>query len=657
MSDDHAAHAISAYGSRINRTPHLDRLATGGLRFANCFVVNSICTPSRAAILTGKYSHKNGVPVFNRFDGSQPHVAKYLQQAGYQTAIIGKWHLFSDPTGFDYWNVLPGQGKYHDPVLIEMGRTNVVKGYVTDIITDLAIEWLKKRDPARPFFLCAHHKAPHREWSPAARHATLYEEADIPTPVTFDDDYRGRSRAAAEATMRIERNFVKTDLKQDPPPGLSGAALKRWNYQRYIKDYLRCVAAIDENVGRLLDFLDASGLRTNTLVIYTSDQGFFLGEHGWYDKRFMYEESLRMPLLVSWPGHVPAGRVNSNMVLNVDFAPTFLELAGLAAPADVQGRSLAPLLRGAAPSDWRTTMYYRYYHYPRDHRVQPHYGVRTERHKLIYFNQLDEWELYDLERDPYETNNIYAAPASAGLVAELKRELARLRRELDDRDQFADLLDSGQRFGAVPPELVLRYDFAQRDGDLIKDAGGKGFAARVVGVTSVAGRKGAALRFDGQGALSLAAGAPGPDPALKPFSVGAWCQPTRPDGVVIALGGPAQGFSLYLREGVPHFALRSGGELVTARASAKIPTGQWTHLMAMLRASGEIALFVEGQPAGAAKSSPIQRKPADGLSIGTDSGGAVTDYGGAPGWHGLLEDVRLYWGELGGEELQRWAGR
>src|SRR5688572_10514101 len=312
MSDDHAAHALSAYGSKINQTPNLGRIAKNGMLFRNCFVNNSICTPSRAAILTGKYSYKNGVTVFNRFDGSQPHLAKYLQQAGYQTAMVGKWHLFSDPTGFDYWNVLPGQGLYVDPVMIENGRTNKLKGYVSDLIADISIEWLKKRDSSKPFCLMSQPKAPHREWTPSAKYTNLFADVDLPVPDTFNDDYKSRSRALPEATMRME-HLRKTDLKAPVPQDLSPEAEKKWRYQRYIKDYLRCVASMDENVGRLLDYLDSTGLITNTIVIYTSDQGFFLGDHGWFDKRFMYEESLRMPLLVSWPGHVKPRTTNTAM--------------------------------------------------------------------------------------------------------------------------------------------------------------------------------------------------------------------------------------------------------------------------------------------------------------------------------------------------------
>jgi arylsulfatase A-like enzyme len=466
MADDHAAHAISAYGSKINRTPNIDRIAAGGLRFNHCFAVNSICTPSRASILTGKYSHRNGVTVFNRFDGSQWTVAKELQRAGYYTGMIGKWHLFSDPTGFDYWNILPGQGKYHDPDFIENGQRRKCAGYVTDLITDSAIEFLKQRPRDKPFFLMCHHKAPHRRWEPDAKHEHLFDNEDIPEPATFHDDYATRSDAAREATMRIDRDLTRNDLKLEPPPGLTasetaewlrgvdlemevtvngrkkklaGEALKQWKYQKYIKDYLRCVASVDDNVGRLLDFLDQSGLSSNTVVIYTSDQGFFLGDHDWFDKRFMYEESIRMPFLIRYPGRIEPGRVNDAMILNVDFAPTFLDLAGLPAPQEVQGRSFAPLLTGRTPRDWRTVWYYRYYHYPGDHRVQPHYGVRTERYKLIYFNRINQWELFDLLTDPHELNNLYPQPKYADTVRRLQAEMTRLRRELDDHDQLQDV--------------------------------------------------------------------------------------------------------------------------------------------------------------------------------------------------------------------------
>ncbi len=467
MSDDHAAHAISAYGSKLNKTPNIDRIANDGMLFKNCFVVNSICTPSRATILTGKYSHKNGVPVFNRFDGSQWTVAKELQSAGYYTGMIGKWHLGSDPTGFNYWSVLPGQGKYHDPVFFEMGKTNKYKGgYATDLIGDFSIQFLENRPKDKPFFLMCHHKAPHRPWEPDAKHEHMYDGVEFPEPETFNDDYSGRGHAAKEATMRIDRDLTRRDLKLTPPNGLrprdvtdweevkpqeitvkadgqektlTGAALKHWKYEKYMHDYLACIASVDDNVGRLLDYLDKHDLAKNTIVIYTSDQGFYLGDHNWFDKRFMYEESLRMPFLIRYPGHIKAHSTNEKMILNVDFAPTFLDYAGVKSPSEVQGRSIIPLLNGKTPKDWRTSMYYRYYHYPADHRVQPHWGVRTYDYKLIYFNKIKEWELYDLKNDPHELKSVYDDPKYTRVRNNLTQEIERLRKDLDDRDQFADI--------------------------------------------------------------------------------------------------------------------------------------------------------------------------------------------------------------------------
>jgi arylsulfatase A-like enzyme len=468
MADDHAAHAVSAYGSVINKTPNLDRLAAGGIRFDRCYATNSICTPSRAAIMTGQYSHINGVPVFNKFDGGRPNLAKYLQAAGYHTAIVGKWHLGNDPTGFDVWNILPGQGVYHNPTFIEMGQRKQHPGYVTDLITDFTIDILKRRPKDKPFFVMCHHKAPHREWSPDEKHATMYDDVDIPEPPSFSDKYEGRSAAAAEATMTIDRHLTRRDLKVPPPPDLkgpernrwmggvdpemtvpgkdgkpvtlAGEPLRKWKYQRYIKDYLRCIASVDDNVGRLLDFLDAEGLAKDTVVVYTSDQGFFLGDHNWYDKRFMYEESLKMPFLVRYPGVAKPATSSDRIILNVDFAPTFIDLAGGKVPADMQGRSFAPLLRGEPPADWRTSMYYRYYHYPGHHKVQMHYGLRTEAFKLIHFHLLGQWELYDLAKDPEEMRNVYKDPAYQEAIPKLKEELYRLKKELKDEDQFVDPL-------------------------------------------------------------------------------------------------------------------------------------------------------------------------------------------------------------------------
>ncbi|MBY0375353.1 MAG: sulfatase [Bryobacteraceae bacterium] len=447
MSDDHASHAISAYGSKINRTPQIDRLAQGGMRFTNCFVTNSICTPSRGCILTGQYSHLNGVYTLNDpLDPARDNIAKRLQAAGYQTAMIGKWHLHKDPSGFDYWNILPGQGLYYDPQFIEMGKRQKHSGYCTDLIGDFSLDWLKKRDPAKPFFLMCHHKAPHRAWDPAPKYANLFNDRDIPEPDNLYDRYQTRSTSASQAQLKVGDDSTKRDLKTDIPPDLKGDALRKWAYQRYIKDYLRCVQSVDDNVGRLLDYLDSSGLAQNTIVIYTSDQGFFLGDHGYYDKRFMYEESLRMPFLVRYPARIKPGSVHDDIILNLDFAATFADFAGAQPPAGNQGASFRPQLEGRRTKNWRQSMYYRYWMHLADHHVPAHYGIRTKRHKLIHFygqplgksgalNQPtpSEWELYDLVKDPREMNNLYADPAYSNIRARLTTELARLQTQFGDK--------------------------------------------------------------------------------------------------------------------------------------------------------------------------------------------------------------------------------
>lgn len=456
MTDDHASHALSCYGSKINKTGNLDRLAKEGMRFNNCFCTNSICAPSRAVILTGKHSHINGVTDNRKkFDGSQQTFPKLLQQAGYETAMIGKWHLKTDPTGFDYWSVLIGQGPYYNPPMKTPDGRVKYTGYTTDIITLLALDWLQhKRDKNRPFCLMYQHKAPHRNWQPGPEHLTMYDDVTIPEPETLFDDYSNRGRAAKEQDMSIEKTMNKSDLKLVAPKNLTaeqkkrwdavyeptneafrkanlqGKDLVRWKYQRYMKDYLRCIASVDDNVGDLLEYLDESGLTENTVIFYTSDQGFYLGDHGWFDKRFMYEESLRMPFLVRYPKEIKAGSVNDDLVQNLDFAPTFLDFAGIDKPADMQGRSLRPLLRGRTPKRWRKSIYYHYYEYPAVHSVKRHYGVRTERYKLIHFyHDIDEWELYDLRKDPDELNNVYSDPEYRNVVKELKAELKRLRKE------------------------------------------------------------------------------------------------------------------------------------------------------------------------------------------------------------------------------------
>ncbi len=480
FSDDHALNAISAYGGPLKDvapTPNLDRIAREGMLFTRSFCSNSICGPSRAAILTGKHSVRNGF-VSNEgttFDGSQTTLPKLLQKAGYQTAIIGKWHLVSDPTGFDHWQILPGQGSYYNPDFLTKDGKKRHEGYCTDIITDLSIEWLEKgRDPEKPFLLMSQHKAPHRNWAPAPDHLSLFDDIEIPEPPTLFDDYANRSETLKDQAMTIARDFHwghdmkfhgknlfpehflggmnngeynrMTDVQkkawdaayQDKNDALiagirsgeiAGDDITRWKYQRYIKDYLRTIRSVDENVGRLLAHLDQSGLAENTIVIYSSDQGFYLGEHGWYDKRWMFEESLAMPLMVRWPGKVKERTKSTALIQNIDYAPTLLEAAGAPVPEDMQGRSFLPVLAdgaGKAPEDWREAIYY-YYSGENTHAVAAHDGIRTDRHKLMFFPKTNEWNLFDLEEDPQEMKSVHDDPDHASTLAAMKIRYAELR--------------------------------------------------------------------------------------------------------------------------------------------------------------------------------------------------------------------------------------
>jgi arylsulfatase A-like enzyme len=479
MSDDHAYQAISAYGSSLKAlapTPNIDRIARDGMRFDRCLVTNSISGPCRAVILTGKYSHVNGF-VANEgqkpFDGSQQTFPKLLQKAGYTTAMIGKWHLGSDPTGFDHWEILPGQGVYYNPDFITKDGKHQEKGYVTELITDKCINWLNEvKNSGKPFMLMMHHKAPHREWQPGPKELALYKNVIFPEPSTLFDDYSNRGTAentqdmTISKTMRIEEDLklykdkskMKTtglsrmdqqqmaawDAVYDPiirsfyEKNLSGDDLIRYKYQRYLQDYLACIAAVDKSVGMVLDYLKANGLDKNTIVIYASDQGFYLGEHGWFDKRWMFEQSYRTPLIIQWPGVVIPGSVNNDMVSNIDLAETFLEMASVPVPSDMQGRSMVPILKGKTPGNWRKEHYYHYYEYPGSHMVKRHYGMSTERYKLIhYYYNIDEWEMYDIKSDPEEMKNIYNNPEYASVRKKLHKRLSKLMIQYGDSEELA----------------------------------------------------------------------------------------------------------------------------------------------------------------------------------------------------------------------------
>ena len=488
MTDDHTTQAMSCYGGNLIETPNMDRLAAEGMRFDNCYATNALSGPSRACILTGKLSHINGFKDnSSTFDGSQQTFPKLLQEAGYTTGIVGKWHLISEPQGFDHWSILSGQheqGDYYSPDFCENGTPVQEEGYVTDIITDKAIEFIDKYDDKGPYMLMVHHKAPHRNWMPAPRHLGIFNEVIFPEPPNLMDDYEGRGTAARSQDMSIAKTLTEDwDLKvlsrEEILAGdnalkdvylrmpeevqhkwdsvyarriaeyrsgeLAGEELVRWKYQQYMRDYLACVLSVDESIGRLLDYLEACGELDNTVIVYTSDQGFFLGEHGWFDKRFMYEECQRMPLVVRYPEITNGGAATSALCMNIDFAPTFLDIAGVTVPPDIQGTSFKKILEGIVPADWREAVYYHYYEYPAEHSVRKHYGIRTADTKLIHFyDDIDEWEMYDLTADPQEMKNIYEDPSYSEKREQMHLVLERMQESY---------LDTGrQGFNGTTPD-------------------------------------------------------------------------------------------------------------------------------------------------------------------------------------------------------------
>ncbi len=465
MSDDHAATAVGCYGKRLSklaRTPHIDRIAREGVRLENCFCTNSICAPSRGSVLTGQYSHVHGVTNNSSLMREEsPSVAELLRQSGYQTALIGKWHIgrfpnrtvSQEPPGFDHWEVLPGQGRYHNPLMIRKdGKKTRHKGYSSDVIGDLSIDWMKDRDPDRPFMLMCHFKSCHEPYDWPGRHAALYEDTHVPEPDSLFEEKIPHAPKASDFTQGMMIQQGRFARKNWPTGTLDTRDMqhekaKRAVYQKLTKDYLRAIAAIDENVGRMLDYLEQAGLADNTLVIYTTDQGYFLGEHGLKDKRFMYEEALRMPFVARLPGRIPAGSVNKEMILNVDYAPTFLDYAGLETPGEMQGQSVRRYLEGREASGLRDAMYYHYW--PVGHWMSPaQYGIRTRRYKLMFCyglwmpgapdrnipSEYKGWELYDLQKDPAEVHNVYGKPEYAKVQQELKRHLQKLKQDLGDTD-------------------------------------------------------------------------------------------------------------------------------------------------------------------------------------------------------------------------------
>lgn len=679
MSDDHAYQAISAYGYGYNQTPNIDRIGAEGMRFNRCLTTNSLCGPARATLLTGKYSHLNGFynNTNSRFDGSQMTFPKELQKVGYQTAIVGKWHLVTDPTGFDYWEILPGQGQYYNPPMILNGQKVKKEGYVTDIITNDALDWLKnKRDPNKPFALLVHHKAPHREWEPALKNLTMFEGVKFPEPPTLFDDYSGRGKAEHVQEMMIAQNMNDRDLKLTPPPDLNpeqrkiwdvyynprneefkklnlqGKDLVHWKYQRYLHEYLATVASIDESVGKLLDYLKENGLDKNTLVVYTSDQGFYLGEHGWFDKRWIFEQSLRTPLLVRWPGVTKPGSVNDDTIVsNLDYGETILDAAGVPIPPEMQGRSFKPILEGKTPEDWRKGFYYHYYEHPGPHNVAKQYGVITDRYKLVYFYEpeFNYWELFDLKNDPLELKSVYDDPNYASVQKELHAQLDQLRKDLKEPAQDApETMIGKQAAGAARGEplnaWVLELKFSNASGhEFIRDDSAQKNELKAQGVSIYQGREGKAGVFDGKAFIDIPK-RPWLNPAVNAWTIEATFKADKPDGVILAQGGETNGYSLYLDNGKLRFVIAGIGEQ-TIVSSDQVITGNWVTVRAGFDEKNAF-LNVEGQPpAQEHVKQAIARMPAEGLQIGADLGSQVSGEQ-RPKFTGLIESVRIYSGQM-----------
>ena len=608
FSDDHACNAIGAYGGRLeseNLTPNIDSIARAGIIFDRAYVGNSICAPSRATLLTGKHSHLNG-KFDNRggFNHDQQQFQKILQKHGYQTAMIGKIHLNGAMQGFDYWEVLPGQGRYTNPQFVTAEGKTQYEGHSTDIVTDRALNWLDNgKDDVKPFMMMVHYKAPHRNWLPAPRIMDQFRKRTFPEPDSLFDDYSGRGVAAHKQDMSISRTMrMGGDLKVTPGSEraawlekhpLEGDALVRWKYQAYMQDYLGCIAGVDENIGRILAWLKEHDLEQNTVVMYSSDQGFYLGEHGWFDKRFMYEESFRMPLVAKWPGVIKPGRRNGDLVQNIDFAETFLDIAGAGIPDDMQGESLVPLLKDETPADWRKSLYYHYYEYPAVHSVRRHEGIFDGRHKLIRFYGLDvpngeEWELFDLTTDPAELTSIYDHSGQSRRIEELKAELDRLKK-IYKVPENGGLPLRGRPSKNKPNANARTLKFKFRQGVKVKAESSPYLPARGIQLT-------VPLTWRGN------------------------------DGVLIAQGGASNGYALWIKDGILNWTVTRNDVPTTVSGNSRIPDGQHTVTVRQEK-SGKATIAIEDLLVGEGNvGGQFSAQPFDGLSVGEDAGALVREF-------------------------------
>jgi len=662
LIDDQAWNAMGHTGRfPFLKTPHMDRLAREGASFENAFVTTSLCSPSRASLLTGCHAHRHGVRTNEKRD-PDPGLETFpqrLQRAGYETAFVGKWHM--EPTanprpGFDYWLSFRGQGQYVNPKLNENGRDFQQEGYMTDLLTGYATRWLE-RPREKPFCLLLWHKAVHGPFTPAPRHAEAFPEAALPKPPNFDDTFEDKPKWLRHMkTYGGRRDDVLKNKDREPPDALPPA---EWNGgQRHQLDYLRALLAVDESIGAVLVTLEKQGTLDDTVVIFSSDNGYFLGEHRLGDKRLMYEESIRIPLIVRYPALAAAGARLEPMALNIDVAPTILELAGARPPRTIQGRSLVPLL-GNAGAPWRDSFLYAYYQEGWLPGIPTMLGVRTKRWKYIHYPGLPEDvdELYDLEGDPHELRNLVADPAHADTLARMQATLKRL---LDETDYVE--ASRGPAPIDMPLSLALHYAFDTQKDSLVRDESGHDRHGRLYQARVVESPRGGhackALALDGGGYVVVPTDHEAFSPAMKPLTVGGWCRPEAGDGVLISFGGQTHGFALYLKQGVPHFAVISGGAPSVVSGAAAIGVKQWVHVMGMLTRDCRLRVYVNGEGVGQAGCSDfIPAKPNEGCTVGADLGTLVGDYRDPLHWHGLIGDVRLYWGELGPRQLRRWLGK